>query len=90
MTAVLVYSKTYCSFCSKLKGLLRQLRIPFRVEVSFTVTVAFFFRAFSKLVFRQTASFSGQDRIFVSLPGSHLFTVHREGRGGGGYGDEKW
>lgn len=30
---VLIYSKTYCSFCAKLKALLRHLRIPYRVEV---------------------------------------------------------
>eukprot|EP00752_Nemacystus_decipiens_P007227 g6468.t1 len=29
---VLVFSKTYCSFCAKLKALLRDLRIPFRTE----------------------------------------------------------
>lgn len=29
---VLIYSKTYCSFCAKLKALLRHLRIPYRVE----------------------------------------------------------
>ena len=36
---VLVYSKTYCSFCAKLKALLRHLRIPFRVEVRRRVKV---------------------------------------------------
>lgn len=33
MPGVLVFSKTYCSFCAKLKALLRELRIPFRTEV---------------------------------------------------------
>lgn len=33
MPGVLLYSKTYCSFCAKLKALLRDLRIPFRTEV---------------------------------------------------------
>ncbi|CAM9995348.1 unnamed protein product [Pylaiella littoralis] len=32
MPGVLVFSKTYCSFCAKLKALLRELRIPFRTE----------------------------------------------------------
>eukprot|EP00903_Cladosiphon_okamuranus_P008902 g8521.t1 len=32
MPGVLVFSKTYCSFCAKLKALLRDLRIPFRTE----------------------------------------------------------
>lgn len=33
MPGVLLFSKTYCSFCAKLKALLRHLRIPFRTEV---------------------------------------------------------
>lgn len=33
MPGVLLFSKTYCSFCAKLKALLRDLRIPFRTEV---------------------------------------------------------
>lgn len=33
MPGVVVFSKTYCSFCAKLKSLLRDLRIPFRTLV---------------------------------------------------------